>query len=644
MGKYPGETQWKLPFNYSNGEAVNAYALRHLARQHKMVDIALYYFDQGKNPKYIQYFKAQMQSLNAALHADAYEKIEDGNGVYEAFRAGYRVLNWLWIHSLFLNESEYSDADQLLTIATLLQHGQHLYERNAEFKSGNHQTRGVSALAMLAILLRDFKGTDLWLDRAMQRLGEHLDKEINADGFQFERSVHYHMSDINNYFYVYQLAKTNGIKVEKAWEEKLKGLFTTLVKIAYPDGSAPVLQDDTDHPWAETNDISKSMTLGYLLFEDPAFGYFASTKVEERVYWFLNGRQIERLNNIESTPPTYGSLAFEETGYYIMREGWESQDKMMIISAGLDAEKPDHQHGDMLGIQAMANGHALLPNYQVRYSLKDFELFKNSSVKNVALVDEELQGKQWTSNKGGSGFGKFKALPQPKVMAWESNDHFDFFAGSHDGFEDIGVDYSRQVIFVKNEFWIVKDAFKAPQDHQYKQLWQGHYTYENAPDLLRAVAPDASGHDILQLHATASVSSDGARGKEWSVVSSAPQKNFTFLSIIYPYSGYNNRLDETEKTKRIKDWVVQQTQGGKDELRTTSLHSPQGVYVFNMREWDNEDFHLQSEAATDVFLKKEGKQWVLYSLGTHKSNLRVTLKASGKKITKVVVPGENWRF
>ena len=90
LNKYPDSTQWILPFNYQNGEAVNAYALRHLARQHKMVDIALYYFNEGKDLKYIKYFENQMRSLNAALELGQYEKIEDGNGVYEAFRSGYR--------------------------------------------------------------------------------------------------------------------------------------------------------------------------------------------------------------------------------------------------------------------------------------------------------------------------------------------------------------------------------------------------------------------------------------------------------------------------------------------------------------------------------------------------------------------------
>lgn len=642
MGKYSDSTQWILPFDYLNGDPVNAYALRHLARQHKMVDIAFNYFNSGKDPKHVQYFENQMQSLNTALHAKAYEKIEDGNGVYEAFRSGYRVLNWLWIHNMFLNEKEYSDEDQLRTITTLLQHGQHLYEKNAKFKFGNHQTRGVSALALLAILFRDFEGTDLWMERAMVRLGEHLDKEINPDGFQFERSVHYHMSDINNYYYVYQLAKLNDIKVDKEWEEKLRGLFTTLIKIAYPDRSAPVLQDDTEITWAETNDISKAMTLGYLLFEDPAFGYFATDKVANNAYWFLNKHQIKLLENIQQQKPTYGSLSLDDTGYYVMREGWEMDDKVMIISAGLDDEKPDHQHGDMLGIQAMANGHPILPNYQVRYPYKDFHLFKNSMVKNVALVDDELQGTQWTSNKGGSGFGKFKQLPQPSVIAWKSNDNFDFFAGTHDGFENVGVEYTRQVIYVKDDFWIVKDDFHSADIHDYKQVWQGHYTDENGSDLLRAVAPDATGHDILQLHKTDSTFSDGARGKQWSVVTKSQQKDFSFLTIIHPYRKHYNRIDETIKKLIIKDWVVNQSEWKMKGTDITSLSSDTGTYLFNVKEVSDDHWTLYSDQETDLFMTMQDDKLIVHSVSSENSRLTFISGAAGEELTKILEPGQVW--
>ena len=643
MGKYSDSTQWVLPFNYLTGEEVNAYAIRHLARQHKMADIIFLYFQEGRDAKYIQYFENQMRSLNAALEAGEYEKIADGNGVYEVFRSGYRILNWLWIHNMILNEPEYSDRDQLTTLATLLQHGQHLYERNDKFRAGNHQTRGMSALAMLSILLRDFEGTDMWYERAMQRLGEHLEKEINADGFQFERSVHYHMSDINNYYYVYQLAKINGMTLGDEWTARLRGLFSTLVKIAYPDKSAPVLQDDTDIPWAEKNNISEAMTLGYLLFEDPAFGYFASNQVDARMYWFLNQSQLELLENIKGEKPSYGSLAFTDTDYYIMREGWDPNDNMLIISAGLDAEKPDHQHGDMLGIQAMANGHAILPNYQVRYSLTDFDLFKNSMVKNVALVDDELQGKKWTSNKGGSGFGKFKSLPNPEVLAWSTQDELDVFVGSHDGFENVGVAYSRQVIFVKGDFWIVKDNFSSDVPHEYKQVWQGHYTSENGSDLLRATAPDASGHDILQLIPSDTVVNSGARGKEWSIVSKKNQKEFSFLTVIYPYEGYDNRIDETKEALSLHGWHLNKTDWTTKGEAPISLTQTNRSYFFGVEEVSRKNLKIQFSSKTDIFIKQETKELNISLLGPEKSNLTISNKG-GVPIQKELSPGELWKM
>ncbi len=644
LGKYADSTQWVLPFNYLNGEAVNAYALRHLARQHKMVDIALYYFNDNKDPKYIQYFENQMRSLNVALEKGEYEKIEDGNGVYEVYRSGYRIFNWLWIHNMFLNESEYSDFDQLQTIATLLQHGQHLYERNDQFRSGNHQTKGMSALAVLSILFRDFQGTDKWYERAMLRLSEHLNKEINPDGFQFERSVHYHMSDINNYFYVYQLAKMNNIEVDKKWEEKLNTLFTTLTKIAYPDKSAPVLQDDTEIPWAEKNDISGAMTFGYLLFNNPEFGYFASDKVDERMYWYLNAHEVDELQNIEQTAPSYGSISFENTHYYIMREGWNTDDKMLIISAGLDNEKPDHQHGDMLGIQAIAHGQAILPNYQVRYSLKDFEHFKNSMVKNVALVDNELQGKKWTSNKGGSGFGKFKELPVPNVIAWESNEAFDLFIGSHDGFNNIDVNYSRQVIFVKNAFWIVKDNFTSENPHNYKQVWQGHYTSEVGPNLIRSTFDDATGCDILQLNQLDSVSTSGVRGKTQTVVSKLHERIFDFVTVVYPYHEYNNRIDELDPQLNIDEWIVNNSKWEFSESIPVALHKGSEHYFFGATEASFEHLRIQVSKKSDLYVKLANGKLKIQLLDDTQRDVTVfqSIASSNNRYSKTLTPGDHF--
>ena len=614
LAKYPDSTQWKLPFNYQFGEPVNAYAIRHLARQHKMVDIAFYYNYQNKNPEYLNYFKNQLKSLNAALAVEKYETIEDGNGVYEAFRSGYRILNWLQIHNMFLGEKEYTDQDQLLTITTLLQHASSQYETNTVFVPGNHQTRGMSALAMLSILFQDFKDSDKWYERSMTMLEAHLAKEINGDGFQFERTVHYHMSDIDNYYYVYQLAKNSNLEINAFWEGKLKSLFTTLTKIAYPDKSAPVLSDDTSPPWSEKNDISGALTLGYLLFGDPVMGYFANNYVESKMFWYVNDAQLKMLDNIESKTPEFYSLAFPTTGYYVMREGWKPKDKVMIISNGLDDEKPDHQHGDMLGIQAMANGQVILPNYQVRYSLKDLEFFKNSMVKNVALVDDELQGKQYTSNQGGSGFGKFRELPQPKTIAWKIENNLDFFVGSHDGFENVGVDYSRQVIYLKDDFWIVKDNFQSEKAHVYKQIWQGHYSLEEGPNLIRSTFNDGSGSDIYQLITIDSVYTSGTRGKGWAVTSKTNKTDFSFITVVFPFGKYDDRIDEEKTSPQLKNWTLNQSKWSIDGTKPISLTKGNLDVFFAVKKLEFNAVKLLFSKEADVLLNSENNLLSIQSL------------------------------
>lgn len=631
MNKYADSTQWVLPFNYLNGEEVNAYALRHLSRQHKMLDIAYQYFYSNKDPKYIRYFTKQMRSLNYALEHDAYEKIEDGNGVYENYRASYRSLNWLSIHNMFIGEATYADTDQLITIATLLQHGAHLFANNPGFIPGNHQTRGVSGLAMISILLRDFKGTEQWLQRALDRLEEHLSEEINADGFQSERSVHYHMNDIDNYYYVYQLAKISGINIGKAWEEKLNSLFTTLVKISYPDKTAPVLQDDTDNPWAEYNDISGVLTLGYLLFENPQFGYFVKKGVDDKMYWFLQNQQLDLLKDVQTKRPAYGSLTFPETKYYVMREGWDANDKMMIISAGLDAEKPSHQHGDMLGIQAIAYGQNILPNYQVRYSLADFDFFKNSLVKNVALADEELQGKIWTPNKGRTGYGQYNDLPQPTTIAWESNDAFDLFVGAHDGFKNINTAYSRQVIYVKNDFWIVKDNFHSDAAREYKQVWQGHYSTELAPKLIRSVFSDASGCDILQLTDVAEFTTGSTRGKQRTIISKSKETASQFITIVFPYKGYDQRINELAENPTLKGWEINELSFRAAGEKITSLSKGNKAFLFNTTEINVNGMGIKFSKEADLFVQLDDDAISIHSLG----DKEVTIEVFGAHNTQI---------
>ena len=610
---YPARARWKLPYLNLQGESVSAYELRHLARQHKVLDMAYVHHYENRDPAQVDYFTEQMRSLNAAFEAGEFEDDAGGNGVYESFRAGYRVLNWLQVHALLLGSGDYDWRDQLELVRTLLHTGAILHEKNRKFRYGNHQTRGAVALALVAIVLRDFAGTETWYDDAMMILGEHLDKEVNPDGFQFERSVHYHVGDIYNYFRVLQLAQLNDFQVPASWRDRLKSMFDAAVVLARPDRRLPVFQDDTDRPWAEFNEMGDFMLLGSLLFDDPVINYFASDTVAPAVYWWLRDEQIAAIASLERRPPALGSAALPDTGYYVMRSGWDPGDHYLAISAGLSEQKPDHQHGDMLGLVARANGQEVLPNYQVRYSLTDFEHFKNSLVKNVAIVDDVLHGRGWKSNRGGSGFGKWEQLPRPTVHAWIPGDGWAFFAGSHDGYSDMGVEYGRSVLAIDGLGWIVRDRFDSSSGpHRFQQVWQGHYSDEGGGNHHRATFDDGSGLEILQLGDLAeNWSVDSRRGKG-RLVYSLGDESAEYLTLLYPSDSYSDRIPRSFRADgeaALRGWTLragtepgQETLGVRSDARV-AIEGDDSAFLLDVRRLDRVGGSVKFDAAVDLLVE-----------------------------------------
>jgi len=312
-------------------------------------------------------------------------------------------------------------------------------------------------------------------------------------------------------------------------------MFEVLVKLAMPNGAIPVMQDDTDGGSEIEADISEPLAVGAMIFKEPTFRYFASDKPPSNFYWLLTNQQITGYQALPSRAPEgLGSLALEQSQYYVMRDGWQLDDNYMLISAGVEKRKPDHQHADVLGVYVYSGGNVVLPNYKVRYNRSDFQFLKNSWAKNVALVDSQPQGLKWQGNRGGSGFGKWKHLPNPSVHCWYAGEGLDYFYGSHDGFENLGVQYSRQILFIKNGFWFVQDNFQSESQHTYQQVWQGHFEKRQDNWLEQKLTNGQSFHIVQLKKETYQIYQHSFRKHQNNVFQIKAKGNYAFLTFLIP--------------------------------------------------------------------------------------------------------------
>ncbi len=609
MTLYPAASSWKLPMNALNGQPISAYQFRHLARQSKVPDLALSFYLQNRDTSYINYFIHQVQSLNMAFENARVET--GGNAVYEIFRAGKRMHHWLFCHHLFLADSIYDWSNQILLLRTFLHHGRLLYAQTQKFRPGNHQTRGLVALFEIAALFPEFKSAEGWRKHAVNGLLWHMDKEINDDGFQFERSGHYHKGDIENYLRVYRLAQMNGIGLPDVFVQKFTSMFEALVQLAMPNGAMPVLQDDTDGGSEIEADLSEPMAVGAMLFSNPVFRYFAGDEWPAAYYWLLTASQLDSFAALDKQKPSLGSVALPQTGYYVMRDGWNREDNYMIVSAGLEKRKPDHQHGDILGLIAYSGGTVFLPNYKVRYNRSDFSFLKNSWAKNVALVDSLTLGQKWQGNRGGSGFGKWKKLAQPKVLCWHPGKQVDFFSARHNGFDADGVSYRREIFFIKGEFWLLRDVFESNGRHTYQQVWQGPFKKISTTELQQELAKGQKAQ-IIQLNENDyRILQHSFNGKQNSVFQIKEQGGYNFTTFIAPYE-----IKSSERNAWIaRNYTIKKTDGytsvGKMRIKSDYIvfkeNKPYLFIAVRILHANNHEFVFAKPAHILVLSKKKNK-------------------------------------
>lgn len=580
---YGTDLTWKIPGVDKFGRAITPNTIRYVARFPRAYENVMSAIYNNTNTP----IKVMIAQLKDFIKDYENGKTEiGGNDVFERFYSGHRTRNLLFAYNLLLDSDKLKSKDNIFFIKAFLLHGARLIDVCKDFNYGNHQLHGLAGLYEMSIMFPEFRVMKLWNDEALKTIMVHVEKEIKEDGFQFERASHYFKLDIMNYFRIFQISKINNKKLPELFEHRFHKMFDAIVNLALPTKTLPVLQD-AQAVYANQNDSLENnnaaeladpkesyfLSIGAAVFNNPVYKYFASEILPPNLFWFFNTKEKENYDHLKQQVPSVKSTSLNESKYYVMRTGWNKDDLYMIIDGGLAQFKPDHTHGGVLGVMVYGLGNVLLPTYRVHYSDLSYQYMKNSLVKNVALADNLLQGQNWIDNAARTGFGIWEKLPTPIVHEWITGNYYDYFEASHNGFDSIGVNYNRSIIFVKPYYWLVIDNFSSKKIHSYQQLWQGEFS----------VLKDANG-----------VVKQNKKSKFYILQSDVTDMN------IYPYSKYgiNSVMFEKEAVRDYSFNTLLCPVRSNDEI------SPA------IRSFQNRDYKLinitKGDLRTSVYFKNDG--------------------------------------
>ncbi|HEX8745680.1 MAG TPA: alginate lyase family protein [Pyrinomonadaceae bacterium] len=386
-----------------------------------------------------------------------------------SLEVSFRAISWLWALHFFRDSKHLTHELFLGVLKFLYLHARHLETYLSTYFSPNtHLTGEALGLFYLGTLLPEFREAARWRHTGGRILLEELDRHVRADGVYFEQSSYYHRYTTDFYTHLVVLSGANGQQVGRKVEEKLKALLDHLMYITRPDGTTPFFGDDDGGRLLmlderEAADFRAALSTGAALFSRGDYKFVARSAAEETL-WLLGAEGLEAFDALSAHTPADESRAFERGGYYVMRDGWLRDSNYLLVDCGPHGGlNYGHAHADSLSFDVAARGRKVLVDpgtYTYTGSPAMRDLFRSTAAHNTLTVDDESQ-----SLTGGAF--DWRTVAHARVIDWISRERFDFFEGAHDGYERLKepVTHSRSILFLKNDYWIVRDRVETKGAH-----------------------------------------------------------------------------------------------------------------------------------------------------------------------------------
>ena len=400
-----------------------------------------------------------------------------------SLEVAFRSISWLWALHLFAGSPSLNPRFLARLLKTLVAHGRHIENYLSHYFSPNtHLTGEALGLLYLGTALPELRRAGGWRETGLRILVEQLPKHVRTDGVYFEQSSYYHRYTADFYLHVSALVRASNLELPAEVEQGLSGLLDHLMWIVRPDGSSPLIGDDDGGRLVtlgsrEPDDFRDTLATGAAMFGRPDWKWVAGEAPVEML-WLLGPEGIARYDEIHSLRPKECSRAFEAGGSYVMRDGWAEDSTWALVDCGPHGSiGGGHAHADALGFELAAGGQTwLVDPGTLTYTgdLHEREWFRSTEAHNTVTVDGESQSTP-------SGPFSWSRAARSTVHEFVSSDGFDYFEGSHDGYERLPdpVNHTRSVLVVKSEvaptsacesqigYVIVRDAFDARSNHRY---------------------------------------------------------------------------------------------------------------------------------------------------------------------------------
>jgi len=425
-----------------------------------------------------------------------------------------RALSWCQACALFQDAAVFGLEKRKHILRSLYQHGRYIEKHLSFFFSPyNHLVGEATALFVLGNLPLSLNLGLHWRDKGWKILEDEMPKQFHSDGGTVEQATGYHHFTLGFYLQAVFLRRRLALAISTPVWSLLERALEFSMHIMRPDGSIPMIGDgdegkaiDLSQP--STWDFRPFLAVGAVLFQRGDFKKIVGSFPPDAA-WLLGSDGGNRYEILNEKEPSEKSKALPESGYYVMRTGWDRQSHYLNfdcgeIAAGVSAEdipSAAHGHADALSIEVAAYGVPILVDpgfYTYNGAEKWHRYFRETKAHNTVVVDGCSQAEY-------RGRLKWSRAPEARLEHCMLSAAFDCVEALHHGYRRLAqpVIHRRAVVFLKPDYWLVRDELWGEGEHQIDRYF--HFaagvemTCEEAGTAIHARSPRGQNLSVISV-------------------------------------------------------------------------------------------------------------------------------------------------
>lgn len=411
-----------------------------------------------------------------------------------------------WIYQVVADAPGTTDADRTMFLKMIYEHAECMFLFSSEHQVTNFEFYPIMVLALLARQFPEFKESQAWRDRSVEREVQNMDDSLLDDGGAQERSE-YNGAYLTSYTRFYRQMEADGVSLPE-FRRKLEPMYEWFMYVQSPLYQYPQL-----------NIGNLNVSYDYIA---PAAELFPER--DDLVFYATKGAR--------GRPASRTARVLAHTGFLTMRSDWSRDALFMAMNYNGTLPEIPGTYPDLLSFGIWAHGRAYLTNAgtPVSYAhplLRDW--CTQTKASNTVTVDGVSQ--EPIANSG-------------RLESWHDSSDCTYLASANENYRQLGVRHRRAVLFLKSGYWVIFDRLTpyAQPGKVHEYWWRGHF----------------QPMEIALDSATKSAASSIVEGKRLYVVPAHPEQLDVELgkglisdgvhaaenAVEGPYVSYNQKSDQ----------------------------------------------------------------------------------------------------